>query len=160
MRRRADVQEVDVITAPQKFAPPRNGIASAATAAGAPADPFGGLLDALAARLAPLVAELVAERLAASQPAPEPVPTGLVDKTTAARALGFKGTASLDRLTREGAPVHVVGVRRRFDVAELRRWVEARGKKPTTAPKRTTATDLGLDDEIEEIARASGLRPR
>jgi hypothetical protein len=59
-------------------------------------------------------------------------PVGLVAKASAAKALGCS-IATLDRLCAEGAPVHHVGASRRFDVAELRAWLDARGRKATKA---------------------------
>ena len=117
-------------------------------------DPFAGLLDALALRLAPLVADLVVQQLRAAAPAPE-LSSGLVDKRTAARAVAVS-VATLDRFVREGAPVHIVGARRRYDIPELRVWLEARGRRPAAPPSSPRAPVV--DDEIEDVAHAAGLR--
>jgi hypothetical protein len=128
----------------------------------APPDPLAGLLDALVDRLAPRVAALVVEQMreAAKADAP-PLPTGLVDRRDAARALGIS-IATLDRLARDGAPVRRVGARRRFDLDELRAWLEARGRRPAAAtrPVHRRRDDDVDDDDVVAMAEAAGIRRR
>jgi hypothetical protein len=122
-------------------------------------DVFGPLLDAIVDRLAPRVADMLAERLAErSANDMQELPVGLVDKATAARAIGIS-VATLDRLTRAGAPVTTVGARRRFDIPELRAWVKARGRRSTAVVPSTKIMDRQLESEVDELARAAGLRP-
>ncbi len=93
------------------------------------------------------------ERARAAQPAPVTVeqdPPGLMSKPRAAKAIG-KSTATLDRLCAEGAPVHFVGAAKMFDLAELRAWLDARGRRPTHA-KASDRVD------ISDIAAHHGLR--
>ena len=117
-------------------------------------DPLEPLITLLADRIAARVVERLTPILAA--PPPEPMPTGLVDKRTAAKAVGVS-MPTLDRLTREGASVHAVGARRRFDIAELRAWFTARGRKPTKASASTAKDD---DIDVDDIIAAAGLRRR
>jgi excisionase family DNA binding protein len=122
-----------------------------------PADPLAPLLNALCERVALRVTEMVLARLEA-QAAPQRPATGLVEKREAAVALHVS-RATLDRFVRAGAPVHRVGARRRFDVTELRAWLETRGRRPA-APRSIRREPVVDDVEIDEIAAASGLRRR
>ena len=116
------------------------------------------LVDRLADRVAIRVADVLVTRAVAEPPPETFAPGVLVDKRTAARAIGTS-QATLDRLVHEGAPVHVVATRRRFEISELRGWLAARGKRRTVAkPKRRDADDILLDQQVDEIARAAGLR--
>ncbi len=66
-------------------------------------------------------------------PAAPASPVGaLLTKKQTCAALQIS-TSTIDRLVVEGAPVHVVGTRRRFDVAELRAWLAIRGRRATVA---------------------------
>jgi hypothetical protein len=115
------------------------------------------LATAFAERVAAQLAELMAERKAP----PASVPGGWIDKITASKALGIS-VATMDRLVRAGAPVHVVGARRRFDLADLRQWLATRGSEPTT-PIGMSQPALPAepeDDEIFDLARQAGIRPR
>jgi hypothetical protein len=117
------------------------------------------LVDAVAERLAPAVAALVVERMQAMASAVE-APVGLVDRRDAARAVGVS-VATLDRLARDGAPVHRVGARRRFDVVELRAWLEARGRRPAAPRAALPPPRDDVDDaEVIELAAAAGIRSR
>jgi hypothetical protein len=78
-------------------------------------------------------------------------PIGLVAKALAAKALGVS-TSTLDRLVVEGAPIHPVGSRRMFDVAELRSWLDARGQRPPSARRVRDSVD------VDGILHRSGLR--
>jgi hypothetical protein len=114
------------------------------------------LLDRVANRLADRVAELLEKRHAASVPAND-VPTGLVDKRIVAGQLGVS-LPTVDRMVAAGMPFARVNARKRFDVVACRAWAAARGRKPTTAPKR--GSPAVTDAELDEIAEASGLRRR
>jgi predicted DNA-binding transcriptional regulator AlpA len=111
------------------------------------------------------IAELIAEALVTAltrdevitalrgivaTPATPREPEGLLAKPRAAKALGVS-VSTLDRLVKEGAPVHHVGARRMFDIAELRAWLSARGRKPTT-PKPSDRVD------VSDVLARSGLR--
>jgi len=129
------------------------------------AGPLDALVELLADALAPRVADLVVEHLRAAEAPKVQEPAALVDKATAAQWLGIS-TPTLDRHVRAGAPVHQVGARRRFQVPEVRAWIEARGRRaaaPNTSGriKRDHGADHAeLDADVRELAAASGLRPR
>jgi hypothetical protein len=74
---------------------------------------------------------------------------GLVARSDAAQAHGVS-VSTLDRLTSEGAPVHAVGGRRRYDVTELRAWLDARGQRPANAKPKAV--------DVDDVLRRSGLR--
>ena len=83
--------------------------------------------------------------------APEALaPPPLATKAEAARALGIS-TGTLDRFVASGAPVHHVGDRRRFDLQELRGWLDARG------PSKRPAVESDPIDVGPALHRA-GLR--
>jgi len=115
------------------------------------------LASAFAERVAAQLADLIVER----QAPPAPVPGGWIDKVTASKALGIS-VATMDRLVRAGAPVHVVGARRRFDLADLRQWLATRGSAPTTpiGVSQPATPAEPADDDIFDMARQAGIRPR
>jgi hypothetical protein len=92
------------------------------------------------------VAQLRAIVGAAQAPAQVVDADGLLPKQKIAKALDVS-VATIDRLTREGMPIAAhVGDARRFDLDACRAWLAARGKKPTTAPKK--AHDVDIDDVL------------
>ena len=115
------------------------------------------LASAFAERVAAQLADLIVER----QAPPAPVPGGWIDKVTASKALGIS-VATMDRLVRAGAPVHVVGARRRFDLADLRQWLATRGSAPATpiSVGQPAIPAEPEDEDIFDLARQAGIRPR
>src|ERR1700733_9757691 len=112
-------------------------------------------LEALVETLVRLLAERVAAQVTDLLPTPRAAPDldatpGWVDKRTASRALGIS-VATIDRLVREGAPVHLVGSRRRFDLATLRDWLASRGKGPTTSLHQVRRKREADDADIVEL---------
>jgi excisionase family DNA binding protein len=99
-----------------------------------------------------VIAALHAALRAVSAPSSvDPAPGSLVAKADAARALGIS-VSTVDRLARDGAPVHHVGGRRRFDVAEFRTWLDSRGQRsPSAKPVKDSI-------EVDDVLRGSGLR--
>jgi excisionase family DNA binding protein len=95
--------------------------------------------------------EIIAALRAVTAPAAPAEARGLVAKAEAARALGVS-VSTLDRLARDGAPVHAVGGRRRFDVSELRTWLDARGQ---VSPRATPSSDRV---DVSDVLTRSGLR--
>jgi predicted DNA-binding transcriptional regulator AlpA len=116
------------------------------------------VLDSFIRMLAERVACHVADQLAARPTAPEPatdLPNAWVDKRTACKTLGIS-TSTIDRLVREGAPVHIVGARRHFNLDEIREWLSVRGSRPTTPPRRVV--EEAVDDaEVVDLAVRAGL---
>ncbi len=110
-------------------------------------------LTELGSLLRVAVRETIREELAALRSA-APV-DGLTDKSSAARALQISN-ATLDRAAREPTfPVHIVGNRRRYNVAEVRAWFDARGRKPTTP---TASASTRVDSVTESMLERVGLR--
>jgi hypothetical protein len=109
------------------------------------------LADAIA--LAITRPDVIAAVRAVSPHAPiaDTIPGALVAKVDAARALGVS-VSTLDRLARDGAPVHTVGGRRRYDVSELRVWLDARGQ---VSPRATPSSDRV---DVFDVLERSGLR--
>lgn len=113
----------------------------------------------IAQALAPIVAAILEDArvaaalraLLAPPPAAAPI-DGLVAKADAARALGVS-VATVDRFVREGAPVEVVGARRRFDVVKLRAWCTGRGRRAAQTTKRA-----GDTIDVADVAGRAGLR--
>lgn len=70
-----------------------------------------------------------------------------------ANALGVS-PATVRRLAREpGAPVVFVGASARWDIKTARKWLAARGRKPTAARRER------LDPEVAQVvARTRGIR--
>jgi hypothetical protein len=95
--------------------------------------------------------EIIAALRAVTAPAPAAEARGLVAKADAARALGVS-VSTLDRLARDGAPVHTVGGRRRYEVRELRAWLDDRGQRST----RATPTNDRVD--VDDVLARAGLR--
>lgn len=121
------------------------------------------LLELLADALAPRVAAAVVERLRAAEAPRVKEPVGLCDKQTTATWLGIS-VPTLDRHVRSGAPKHQVGARRRFCIAEVRAWLEARGRRaaaPNTSgrvKRDARHDDAELDDDVRGVAAAAGIR--
>jgi hypothetical protein len=82
--------------------------------------------DELDARIEAAVRRVVAVAHTPSTPA------SLLDKRGLADALDVS-PATITRLVQEGAPLTFVGSSPRFDAADFRRWLDARGRKGTTA---------------------------
>jgi hypothetical protein len=90
--------------------------------------------------------------LGSALPAPDADNTGLLTKKQLGRAIG-KSVASIDRFDREGAPHAFVGDTKRYRLAAYTTWLAARGRKPTTAPRR--ARD---EVDISDVIATNGLR--
>ena len=68
--------------------------------------------------------------------------------------------ATLSRLVADGLPVSFTGTRRRFYLGDVKRWLDARGRKAAPKPTPASAT-RPTDPEIEideRDLRAMGLR--
>jgi hypothetical protein len=84
---------------------------------------------------ADFAAELIAARAAVLDP-----PGQLLTVAQFARRKGVS-VATINRLRPEGLPVVMVGDRPKIDPAVADPWIAARGRKPTTQPKRATRVD-------------------
>lgn len=112
-------------------------------------DPVATALSALLDAIVDRVAERVAAKLSANAP-PAIEPQGLLSVAATARALGI----SPPTLYRSGAPFETVGTRRKYDLATVRAFFAARGKRPTTPASKPTRDNIDVDD----IAARAGLR--
>lgn len=81
--------------------------------------------------------------LAARSAVPSAVP--LVDKRELARTLSVS-PATITRMTAEGMPHVYAGASPRYDLAEVRAWLDERGRKGThaTPPKREAIPGVRL----------------
>jgi len=111
------------------------------------------LIERLSARTSALIiAHFEGKRLVTDA---GPEPSGLLRKSGLARALSIS-TSTVDRLVREGLPYEPAGSGKRFDLKACRVWLAARGKRPTTAPRRAAADDI----DVSDVAAAAGLVAR
>ncbi len=110
------------------------------------------LADVLVAALGrPDVVAAVRAVVAAPVPASDPDPTGLLSRGALGKHLS-RSVATVDRLVLEGMPCTFVGDGKRFDLAECRAWLVARGKRRT----RTKRADAEVD--VTDVVAAAGLR--
>jgi excisionase family DNA binding protein len=75
----------------------------------------------------------------------------VVTKAVAAKVLGVS-TSTIDKAVAAGAPYVAVGARRRFDVADLRAWFAARGKRSAGKPVAKK-----IDVDVAALAERAGL---
>lgn len=107
------------------------------------------LTDADVERIAQRTAAII---LAEIRSEPLRDPDELRTRDELARAVGVS-LATIDRLTREGMPVEIVGNGKRYHVGRCREWLATRGRK------RTTETKKNVDDiDISDVVEAAGLR--
>jgi hypothetical protein len=81
----------------------------------------------------------------------------VVTKAVAAKALGIS-TSTIDKAVAAGAPCVSVGARRRFDVADLRAWFAARGKRSAGKPVAKVDVDVAALCDRAGLIVASGAR--
>jgi hypothetical protein len=92
--------------------------------------PLDGVLDSIAALVARRVVDELRPLLVAAQAPATPAPLFTLDALAHAESCS---RATIRRLVHEGAPCSYVGQSPRFDVAAFRAWLDARGRKGTTA---------------------------
>jgi hypothetical protein len=90
--------------------------------------------------LGELVREAVREALAECRPSPTP-PTARLTIAQLAEAERCS-RATINRLVREGAPVHYSGDSPRFDLAEWRAWNDERARREACAPRLPAHREL------------------
>jgi hypothetical protein len=94
-------------------------------------DPFAGTLEAIAVIVARRVVDELRPLLVAATASPS-TPAARATLDDLAR-LESCSRATIRRLVAEGAPVTHIGQSPRFDVQAFRAWLDARGRKGTTA---------------------------